>query len=73
MTRSKLDKAALWRVRLNDVPGSVPITYTVNGKQYVAITVGNGSAHAATWPSLVPEIQNPPGRGGTLWVFELPQ
>jgi alcohol dehydrogenase (cytochrome c) len=62
----------LWRARLNDVPGSAPISYMVNGKQYVALTVGNGSAHAATWPSLTPEIQNPPGRGGTVWVFELP-
>jgi alcohol dehydrogenase (cytochrome c) len=59
-------------VRVNDVPGSAPITYSVNGKQYVAIEVGNGSAHAATWPGLVPEIQNPPNRGGSVWVFELP-
>ncbi len=64
--------AELWRARLNDVPGSAPISFAVNGKQYIALTVGNGSAHAATWPSLVPEIQNPPGRGGTLWLFELP-
>lgn len=63
----------LWRVRLNDIPGSAPITYMVKSKQYVAVTVGNGSAHAATWPSLVPEIQNPPGRGGAVWVFELAQ
>jgi alcohol dehydrogenase (cytochrome c) len=62
----------LWRIRLNDVPGSAPVTFQVNGKQYVAVTVGNGSAHAATWPGLVPEIQNPPNRGGSLWVFELP-
>jgi alcohol dehydrogenase (cytochrome c) len=64
--------AELWRVRLNDVPGSAPISFSVNGKQYIALTVGNGSAHAVTWPSLTPEIQNPPGRGGTVWVFELP-
>ena len=64
--------AELWRARLNDVPGSAPISFSVNGKQYIALTVGNGSAHAVTWPSLTPEIQNPPGRGGTVWVFELP-
>ncbi len=62
----------LWRVRLNDVPGSAPVTFQVNGKQYVALTVGNGSAHATTWPGLVPEMQNPPNRGGSVWVFELP-
>ncbi len=63
----------LWETRLNDVPSSCPITYSVNGKQYVAVVVGNGGAHAITWPVLVPEIQNPPGGGAQLWVFELPE
>jgi alcohol dehydrogenase (cytochrome c) len=63
----------LWETRLNDVPSSCPITYSVNGKQYVAVVVGNGGAHAITWPPLVPEIQNPPGGGAELWVFELPE
>lgn len=53
-------------------PGAGPITYSVNGKQYVAVVVGNGGAHAITWPPLVPEIKNPPGGGAELWVFELP-
>jgi alcohol dehydrogenase (cytochrome c) len=63
----------LWEMRLNDVPSSCPITYTVNGKQYIAVVVGNGGAHAVTWPALVPEIQNPPDHGAALWVFELPR
>ncbi|OFW34501.1 MAG: hypothetical protein A3G76_16925 [Acidobacteria bacterium RIFCSPLOWO2_12_FULL_65_11] len=62
----------LWRVRLNDVPNSAPISYAVNGKQYVAVVVGNGGAQAATFPVLVPEIKNPPDRGAAIWVFELP-
>lgn len=62
----------LWRVRLNDVPSNCPISYSVNGKQYVAVVVGNGGAQAATWPPLVPEIRNPPDRGAAIWVFELP-
>lgn len=62
----------LWRIRLNDVPGSAPVAFSAGGKQYIAVTVGNGSAHATTWPGLVPEIQNPPNRGGSVWVFELP-
>ena len=64
--------AELWRVRLNEVPNSCPITYSVNGKQYVAVTVGTGSAISTIWPALVPEMQNPPGRGGSVWVFTLP-
>ncbi len=63
----------LWQQRLNDVPNSAPISYTAAGKQYVAITVGNGGAIPATWQPLVPDIQNPPDRGGSaVWVFELP-
>jgi len=61
----------LWETRLNDVPSSCPITYSVNGKQYVAMVVGNGGAQAITWPPLVPEIKNPSGGGAQLWVFEL--
>ncbi len=62
----------LWEQRLNDVPSSNAISYAVNGKQYIAVVVGNGGAQAATFPALVPEIQNPPERNSALWVFELP-
>ncbi|HEX4998399.1 MAG TPA: hypothetical protein VFY29_09240 [Terriglobia bacterium] len=62
----------LWRVRLNDVPNSAPIGYQVNGKQYIAVVTGNGGPQSATFPALVPEIQNPPDHGASLWVFELP-
>jgi alcohol dehydrogenase (cytochrome c) len=62
----------LWRVRLNDVPNSAPISYQANGKQYIAVVTGNGGPQSATFPALVPEIQNPPDHGSSLWVFELP-
>ena len=63
----------LWRARLGDVPSNAPISYTVNGRQYVAMVVGNGGAQAATFPALVPEIRNPPDRGASVWVFALPE
>jgi alcohol dehydrogenase (cytochrome c) len=62
----------LWRARLNDVPNTAPISYTVGGKQYVAITVGNGGPQAGTFPNLVPEIRNPPEPAAAIWVFDLP-
>jgi alcohol dehydrogenase (cytochrome c) len=62
----------LWRVRLNDVPSSCPISYSVEGKQYVAVIVGSGGPQTATFPVLVPEIQNPPAHGAAVWVFALP-
>jgi len=63
----------LWKTRLNDVPNSSPITYTANGKQYMAIVVGNGGAQASSFTALVPEIQNPSDRNAAIWVFELPE
>jgi alcohol dehydrogenase (cytochrome c) len=63
---------ALWQAKLNDVPSSAPISYAVDGKQFVAITVGHGSAHALTFPMLTPEIDLPIVRSATIWVFALP-
>jgi alcohol dehydrogenase (cytochrome c) len=63
---------ALWQAKLNDVPSSAPISYAVEGKQYIAMTVGHGSAHALTFPMLTPEIDLPVVRSATIWVFALP-
>ena len=51
----------LWRTRLNDVPSSAPITYVVNGRQYVALVTGNGGAQAATFPGAGAGDQEPAG------------
>ncbi|HWN87272.1 MAG TPA: PQQ-binding-like beta-propeller repeat protein [Vicinamibacterales bacterium] len=62
----------LWETRLNDVSSAVPISYAVNGKQYIAIVAGRGGFHYASYAPLVPELTPPPDRGSSLWVFELP-
>lgn len=36
----------LWEKELGDIPAGFPITYSVNGKQYVAMVVGQLSLHA---------------------------
>jgi alcohol dehydrogenase (cytochrome c) len=61
----------LWETRLTDVPSNAPISYTVNGRQYIAIGVGNGGAQATGFTALVPEIQNL-DRSPAVWVFQLP-
>jgi PQQ-dependent dehydrogenase (methanol/ethanol family) len=61
----------LWETRLTDVPSNAPISYTVTGKQYIAIGVGNGGAQATGFAALVPEIQNL-DRSPAVWVFQLP-
>jgi alcohol dehydrogenase (cytochrome c) len=60
----------LWQIRLNNVINSFPITFSVNGKQYVAVATGNGSSHARALNTLTPEIRIPDG-GSALWVFTL--
>ncbi len=62
----------LWKARLTDVPNSAPISYEIDGKQYIAVVVGHGGAHASTFPALVPEITLPAVRSSSIWVFELP-
>jgi alcohol dehydrogenase (cytochrome c) len=62
---------ALWEVGLNATPSSYPITYSVDGKQYVAVVSGGGGPLDASGASLAPEFDNPAG-GTTLWIFKLP-
>lgn len=62
----------LWKVRLNDVPNAPPITYSVNGKQYVAVTTGAGGSFTRTWGNLVSDIRPSLQGGASVWVFELP-
>ena len=62
----------LWQTRLNDVSSSSPISYRVDGRQYVAVAVGQGGFHAASFVPLVPELTSPANRGASIWVFALP-
>jgi alcohol dehydrogenase (cytochrome c) len=62
----------LWQMRASNIVNSFPITYAVNGRQYVAVAVGNGSSHARSLATLAPEIGIPDG-GSALFVFAMPQ
>lgn len=63
------DGSILWETRLNDVSSSSPITFTADGRQYVAIAVGQGGFHAGSFLPLVPELTSPPNRGAAVFVF----
>ncbi|PCJ42742.1 MAG: hypothetical protein COA71_04355 [SAR86 cluster bacterium] len=62
----------LWDTVLSDVPNTNPITFAVDGKQYIAIVVGYGGAQTASYGRLVPEITLPAAPSSSVWVFELP-
>jgi alcohol dehydrogenase (cytochrome c) len=63
----------LWQTRLTTSPQGFPVTYSVRGRQYVAVPVGVG---AASWGTTVPILLAPdikrPNTGNALFVFALP-
>ncbi len=61
----------VWQVRLPTTASASPITYSVDGVQYVALVAGGGNPQDIGWAGLAPEIVNPQGPT-SLWVFRLP-
>jgi alcohol dehydrogenase (cytochrome c) len=60
----------LWQMRLNgDISGS-PVTFEVNGKQYLAVGAGGRIAQTTTLGPLT-KVDVPQGTG-VMWVFALP-
>jgi alcohol dehydrogenase (cytochrome c) len=62
----------LWQTRLGGVPSGAPISFSVGGKQYVAIVTGFGSLLSTGFLPLVPEIQVPDTASSAVYVFALP-
>jgi alcohol dehydrogenase (cytochrome c) len=62
----------LWQTRLATSVQGFPMTFTVDGKQYVAVTTGLGGGSPRLVPSTIaPEIRVPT-TGQALYVFALP-
>jgi alcohol dehydrogenase (cytochrome c) len=63
----------LWQTRLPTSAQGFPISYSANGKQYVAMPVGTGGA---SWSTSLPRELGPamrrPGNGNSVHVFALP-
>ena len=59
----------LWDVNLGSAVTGYPITYAVNGRQYIAVSTGTSLATSGT-SRLTPELR--PSAGNTLFVFALP-
>ncbi len=57
--------------KLSNSLESFPVTYTANGKQYVAI-VANWASGLGRLQSLTPEVKLPPNNPAALYVFALP-
>jgi alcohol dehydrogenase (cytochrome c) len=61
----------VFQTRLSSAVQGYPITYAVNGKQYIAVPVGAGSA-LFNMPKQIFLDRNPPPPGNALYVFGLP-
>jgi alcohol dehydrogenase (cytochrome c) len=59
----------LWEVHLGSAVTGHPVTYSVDGKQYVAVSTGT-SVVTAIASNLTPELST--GVDNTIFVFALP-
>lgn len=60
----------LWEVPLSGPVTGYPVSYAVDGKQYVAVAVGSGTAGQRDLARLYPELKTPSGNN-ILMVFAL--
>ena len=64
----------LWQTRVNTSAHGFPISYMIDGRQFVALPVGVGGA---SWSTLLPRDLAPelarPNHGNSIHVFALPQ
>ena len=60
----------LWQVRLNAPIGGYPMTYALDGDQYLVVPTGY-SAAASTISAAFPEVPLPSGTGNSIFVFKL--
>jgi alcohol dehydrogenase (cytochrome c) len=61
----------LWQTRLGTSVQGFPVSFTANGKQYVAVTTGLGGGSPRVVPrTIAPEITHP-DNGHAIYVFEV--
>ncbi len=60
----------LWEINLGSPVSGFPISYAIDGRQYVAVSTG-GAATTPSFLQLTPELR--PSNGNNLFVFALPE
>jgi alcohol dehydrogenase (cytochrome c) len=63
----------LWKTRLGTSVQGFPVTFAVNGRQYVAISTGLGGGSPRNVPRTIATDIKHPLTGNALYVFALPQ
>ncbi len=62
----------LWETQLPAAVQGFPLTFSVGGKQYLAVTTANGGGSPRNVPRIVATDVHSPDTGNTLFVFALP-
>ena len=60
----------LWEINLGSPVSGFPVTYAVDGRQYVVAGTGTGG-NASRWSAMTPELR--PSSGNNIFVFALPE
>ena len=63
----------LWQTRLGTSVQGFPITFSVGGRQFVAVPTGTGGGSPRVVPSLITPDVHHPANGNALYVFALPE
>jgi alcohol dehydrogenase (cytochrome c) len=62
----------LWETRLATSVQGFPATFSIDGRQYIAVTTGNGGGSPRLVPATIAPDLHPPATGNALYVFALP-
>ncbi len=62
----------LWETRLATSVQGFPVTFSIDGKQYIGITSGNGGGSPRLVPATIAPELHPPATGNAMYVFALP-
>lgn len=61
----------LWKFQVGTGIISPPITWEMDGEQYIGVTAGYGGA-VPLWGGDMADLTRPIAQGGSFWVFKLP-
>lgn len=62
---------ALWETRLGTSVQGFPLSFSVNGKQYIAVSTGLGGGSPRNVPGVLDPDVHYPAYGAELYVFAL--
>jgi alcohol dehydrogenase (cytochrome c) len=62
----------LWETRLGTTVQGYPVSFSIDGKQYIAVTTGLGGGSPENMPNVILTEVHRPDSGQALYVFALP-